>query len=341
MKKGTAVVFSAKRGFATIFACVMAVCFVIPVGRTVPSFARAEEIQTQELVSVTGASMRRGDKEADKLDKSGLLLESDGAYNGSVNGVFDGDTTIEFGFQNDEPFRTGVDFLFHITDATDSNNTFTVKYRTLDSWGTSGDSGAFVLYENQVRSSQYWGYEDTWYNTELATEGPMCSPMFSGYNWNHYGALKLVWEGDVLKIQVTQHNSASDFRTIAAFDGTQEFVAGTSWGLPKLSFPNGYLISFEAWDAGPDMCISSIASYGEIYDFSLETQNSLPRFYEEWTKIPLIDVDTTPITGVVGRETQLPEATVTLGGGTPESVYKVTVDGPEGSAVKIKTSQRN
>lgn len=160
MKKGTAVVFSAKRGFATIFACVMAVCFVIPVGRTVPSFARAEEIQTQELVSVTGASMRRGDKEADKLDKSGLLLESDGAYNGSVNGVFDGDTTIEFGFQNDEPFRTGVDFLFHITDATDSNNTFTVKYRTLDSWGTSGDSGAFVLYENQVRSSQYWGYED-------------------------------------------------------------------------------------------------------------------------------------------------------------------------------------
>lgn len=42
----------------------------------------AEEIQTQELVSVTGASMRRGDKEADKLDKSGLLLESDGAYNG-------------------------------------------------------------------------------------------------------------------------------------------------------------------------------------------------------------------------------------------------------------------
>ena len=336
MKKGTAVVFSAKRGFATIFACVMAVCFVSPVGRTVPSFARAEEIQTQELVSVTGASMRRGDKEADKLDKSGLLLESDGAYNGSVNGVFDGDTTIEFGFQNDEPFRTGVDFLFHITDATDSNNTFTVKYRTLDSWGTSGDSGAFVLYENQVRSSQYWGYEDTWYNTELATEGPMCSPMFSGYNWNHYGALKLVWEGDVLKIQVTQHNSASDFRTIAAFDGTQEFVAGTSWGLPKLSFPNGYLISFEAWDAGPDMCISSIASYGEIYDFSLETQNSLPRFYEEWTKIPLIDVDTTPITGVVGRETQLPEATVTLGGGTPESVYKVTVDGPEGSAVKNK-----
>lgn len=53
-------------------------------------------------------------------------------------------------------------------------------------------------------------------------------------------------------------------------------------------------------------------------------------------KIPLIDVDTTPITGVVGRETQLPEATVTLGGGTPESVYKVTVDGPEGSAVKNK-----
>lgn len=167
MKKGTAVVFSAKRGFATIFACVMAVCFVIPVGRTVPSFARAEEIQTQELVSVTGRVCAAGIRKRINSISPDWLLESDGAYNGSVNGVFDGDTTIEFGFQNDEPFRTGVDFLFHITDATDSNNTFTVKYRTLDSWGTSGDSGAFVLYENQVRSSQYWGYEDTWYNTDL------------------------------------------------------------------------------------------------------------------------------------------------------------------------------
>ena len=300
--------------------------------------ASAEEetaFDTKSLVSVSeGASVRIStDTETDKIDKAGLLIESEVKYEAELNGKFDGDLTLGFGFQNDEGFRDGMDLFMHITDATDPNNTFTVKYRSLNNWGSTGYSGAFVLYGDQVRSSLYWN-ADTWYNYEMGTEEPMCSPMFSGCQGNHFGYLKLVWEEDILKVQVSKHDSDTDIRTIAAFDGTEEFVAGTSWGLPKLDFSDGYYVSFETTDKAPDTYIFEVDAYGEKTDFSKATQDKIPTFYEKMQGEPRVTVDTTPLTGVVQEEITLPNATVTVGNGAPENVYKVTVDGPNGSAVK-------
>lgn len=332
---GLAKHFRGAGGKVIALAVIAAMCFVFAVtGFAVRGYAAEESVRTTDLVTVSeNASTRVStDTENDKIAKGGLLIESDTLYTGAINGKFEGDVTLGFGFRDNTGFSDGMDFFIDIKDAADPSNMFTVKYRTLNTWDGTGYSGAFVLYGDQVRSSQYWGYDTTWYNQEMSAEGPICSPMFSGYQGNQFGYLKLVWNEDVLQVQVTNHNSDTDIRTIAAFDGTDSFVSGTSWGLPTLSFPQGYTISFRTTDKAPDMYIYSVEAYEETVDFSTETQTTAPQFYTAWqtSDTVTIDVDKTPLTGAVGHAVSVPAATVTVGSGEPQAVYKVSVSGPAG-----------
>ena len=332
---GLAKHFRGAGGKVIALAVIAAMCFVFAVtGFAVRGYAAEGSVNTTDLVTVSeNASTRVStDTENDKIAKGGLLIESDTLYTGAINGKFEGDVTLGFGFRDNTGFSDGMDFFIDIKDAADPSNMFTVKYRTLNTWDGTGYSGAFVLYGDQVRSSQYWGYDTTWYNQEMSAEGPICSPMFSGYQGNKFGYLKLVWNEDVLQVQVTNHNSDTDIRTIAAFDGTDSFVSGTSWGLPTLSFPQGYTISFRTTDKAPDMYIYSVEAYEETVDFSKETQATAPQFYTAWqtSDTVMIDVDKTPLTGAVGYAVSAPAATVTVGSGEPQAVYKVSVSGPAG-----------
>ena len=332
---GLAKHFRGAGGKVIALAVIAAMCFVFAVtGFAVRGYAAEGSVNTTDLVTVSENAATRvsTDTETDKMAKGGLLIESDTLYEGSINGKFEGDVTLGFGFRDNTGFSDGMDFFIDIKDAADPSNMFTVKYRTLNTWDGTGYSGAFVLYGDQVRSSQYWGHDTTWYNQEMSAEGPMCSPMFSGYQGNKFGYLKLVWNEDVLQVQVTNHNSDTDIRTIAAFDGTDSFVSGTSWGLPKLSFPQGYTISFRTTDKAPDMYIYSVEAYEETVDFSKETQATAPQFYTAWqtSDTVMIDVDKTPLTGAVGYAVSAPAATVTVGSGEPQAVYKVSVSGPAG-----------
>ena len=332
---GLAKYFRKVSGKVIALAVIAAMCFAFAVtGFAVRGYAAEGSVNTTDLVTVSeNASTRVStDTENDKIAKGGLLIESDTLYTGAINGKFEGDVTLGFGFRDNTGFIDGMDFFIDIKDAADPSNMFTVKYRTLNTWDGTGYSGAFVLYGDQVRSSQYWGYDTTWYNQEMSAEGPICSPMFSGYQGNKFGYLKLVWNEDVLQVQVTNHNSDTDIRTIAAFDGTDSFVSGTSWGLPTLSFPQGYTISFRTTDKAPDMYIFSVEAYEETVDFSKETQATAPQFYTAWqtSDTVMIDVDKTPLTGAVGYAVSAPAATVTVGSGEPQAVYKVSVSGPAG-----------
>ena len=332
---GLAKYFRKVSGKVIALAVIAAMCFAFAVtGFAVRGYAAEGSVNTTDLVTVSeNASTRVStDTENDKIAKGGLLIESDTLYTGAINGKFEGDVTLGFGFRDNTGFSDGMDFFIDIKDAADPSNMFTVKYRTLNTWDGTGYSGAFVLYGDQVRSSQYWGYDTTWYNQEMSAEGPICSPMFSGYQGNQFGYLKLVWNEDVLQVQVTNHNSDTDIRTIAAFDGTDSFVSGTSWGLPTLSFPQGYTISFRTTDKAPDMYIYSVEAYEETVDFSTETQTTAPQFYTAWqtSDTVTIDVDKTPLTGAVGHAVSVPAATVTVGSGEPQAVYKVSVSGPAG-----------
>ena len=332
---GLAKYFRKVSGKVIALAVIAAMCFAFAVtGFAVRGYAAEGSVNTTDLVTVSeNASTRVStDTENDKIAKGGLLIESDTLYTGAINGKFEGDVTLGFGFRDNTGFSDGMDFFIDIKDAADPSNMFTVKYRTLNTWDGTGYSGAFVLYGDQVRSSQYWGYDTTWYNQEMSAEGPICSPMFSGYQGNKFGYLKLVWNEDVLQVQVTNHNSDTDIRTIAAFDGTDSFVSGTSWGLPTLSFPQGYTISFRTTDKAPDMYIFSVEAYEETVDFSKETQATAPQFYTAWqtSDTVMIDVDKTPLTGAVGYAVSAPAATVTVGSGEPQAVYKVSVSGPAG-----------
>lgn len=257
----------------------------------------SEPLPTTSLVSVSEGATAQMISASE--EQSGLLISADGGYSGEINGVFNGDVTLTFGFADYTSYATAADFRIRITDITDSANTFTIKYRKVNDWGGGGETGALVEYDlnkdgsiaadGEIRSSHFW--DSIWYNNENAIWGEniLTSPVFPHYFGNRVGTMSLVWEGDTLQVQVPRHDNAN-MRTIAAFDGTDAFVSGESWGLPKLSFPKGYTISIEAADGGdysPDVFIKSIAAYDETTDFSKETQESAPVFYQKLSEFSI------------------------------------------------------
>jgi hypothetical protein len=82
-----------------------------------------------------------------------------------------------------------------------------------------------------------------------------------------------------LQVQVNSCGTgdATAVRTIAAFDGTSAFVAKGDWGLPKLNFANGYVISVSSsftnantTDKATDVLFTSIQNGATVYDLKAD-----------------------------------------------------------------------
>ena len=248
------------------------------------------------------------------INENGLLIESDEAYNATFKAVFTGNTTLNFRFPetytdadgDKRPDAFYGDFKFTITDATNDNNYFDVIYynnASMNGSTTQFCTSVYVKYGSDVRMG-YPRNDTSWYNKIQTSSSFTFGPFFLGYGirldhegyWNTYskkdGVLNLVWDNDVLTVKATGYNKNWVQRPIAAFDGTEKFVSGTSWGLPKLSFPNGYTIKFSSnvtgarsynastgtmdattvSDMGTDVLFSSITSGGTTYDFTTMTE---------------------------------------------------------------------
>ena len=245
---------------------------------------------TTNLFSCGTAHVRMADASvaADRVDKSGVLLENVNSvkqYTGTINAKFVGNTAISFGFRRGAPssYRR---FTFTVNSLRRSES-FRVVYESTDDpswagevapkteefgWCARGESGVYVQWGDEVRSSRYWSWDkplqegDTDYrmnNKNFQTGLALASPMFGGTGVNEgdlvdgkeygfgllYGTLYLEWTASgVLEISVTERWHKESPRLIAAFDGTSEGfgydLATGSWGLPRMDIDDGYTINF-------------------------------------------------------------------------------------------------
>lgn len=271
----------------------------------------AAGLQTTELVTAPGADIAvqagtaTNESYGNGIFGGGLTITGDTQYAGSINGVFEeGEPfALRFGFFDDgtNTYNRQDEFTFTIADVADPDNSFRIRFNVTDNWGSSGYTGAHVYYGDEVRTARYWDGEP--YNVYSTVEKALHAPMFpgcgNGLNQGRWGVLSLEWTDDVLSVRVPSFQNNNDYgamRTIAKFDGTETFAragtskdgwSGTTWGLPELSFPEGYTVSFETGATAPDVYFHSIRS-GEaadsplIVNFTTETQEAEPDFYTRY-----------------------------------------------------------
>lgn len=227
-----------------------------------------------------------------------LRISSDAAYAATFKTVFTGNTEFRFAFPEAYDSTVGHfgDFKFRVTDAMDDNEYFDIVYQkttngttlylewnghTIQAYAASADAA------NYVKASYYYDSIQTAASANVA-------PAFMGYDPKQSydtreGKLSFLWSGDVLSVTTNstskQDNSDAITAVVAKFDGTYDpeatkngFVEKTSWGLPKMTFENGYTISFSSdftnantTDHATDVSFSKITTGGTTYTFASET----------------------------------------------------------------------
>ena len=269
------------------------------------NIAVAEDtIQMSDLLHTTATVTKETrtvyTKKSTKTATDCLRVSSDEAYSATFKQVFSGDTKFRFAFPDDR--AEGVtavygDFKFRVTDALDDTEFFDIVYKR-----TSNGTTMYVQWNGHTlqtlaASANATNYSSaTYYYDSIQTSASAnVAPAFfatvdeaQSYGTRE-GYLSLLWSGDVLSVTTnsTAKQDASDNMTaiVAKFDGTYDetaskngFVSKSKWGLPKMTFENGYTISFASdftntntTDRGTDVSFSKITTGGTTYTFANET----------------------------------------------------------------------
>ena len=255
-----------------------------------------ETIQTTDLLytkaNVTKETRTVYTKKSTKTTTDCLRVSSDEAYSATFKQVFSGDTKFRFAFPDDR--AEGVtavygDFKFRVTDALDDTEFFDIVYKR-----TSNGTTMYVQWNGHTlqtlaASANAANYASaTYYYDSIQTSASAnVAPAFfatvdkaQSYGTRE-GYLSLLWSGDVLSVTTnsTAKQDASDNMTaiVAKFDGTYDptatkngFVSKSKWALPKMTFENGYTISFASdftntntTDHGTDVSFSKITTGGK------------------------------------------------------------------------------
>ena len=269
--------------------------------------ALAEDVQTTDWVTVSeGATAAIEDrivylkKNTSQGSKPCLKISSEVPYEGTFNRVFQNNTTFRFSFCDTKPDdATDTNwgkFTFRVTDASDENNFFDIVYIA-----TSNGTTMYVEWNGHTvnahvgsagKSNTVVG--DYFYDDVDTRALANVAPAFMQYASTGYakreGHLRLIWSGDVLTVLTngTTKQDTGDSITayVAKFDGSYDetagakcgFSNGSKWGLPKMTFPNGYKISFsssythsETTDQASDISFWKIGSDGTSFTFDSAT----------------------------------------------------------------------
>ena len=221
------------------------------------SVAFAEEtttVQAEKLVD-----MATSNATTITQNDNGLSIDSNAAYSATFARVFNGDTTFNFRFADDIDTAIYGDLNFRITDVTDANNYFDIKYYVSKSHASkdSNYTGVYVQYKDEIRMA-IASSDSKAYNTIIKDNSTISFlPHFLNYGKRNdrLGVLMLTWSASgvlTVKANTATTSSPMTMRTVAKFDGTYNEDAlnnGFSGeqegdcGLPKLNFPNGYTVT--------------------------------------------------------------------------------------------------
>ena len=245
-------------------------------------FAEGDTIQTTDIVEFVTKSEETKAEVVTRNVYTGknvatstkcLTISSEGAYEAKFKTIFTNEATLRFNFPETDASASDPygNFVIRVADATDASNYFEIEYYVI--YGGSVDAtGVAVKWNGLYRTSQaestttIWKTSATWQNKKMTgstNNGYAYAPSFLGKGSGNYqsreGGLSLQWSGETLKVYAN-HRKAQDSSDqvtslIGAFDGSYTTASGngftnkSTWGLPKMSFPNGYTISFSSTNA--------------------------------------------------------------------------------------------
>ncbi len=248
-------------------------------------FAEGDTIQTTDIVEFVTKSEETKAEVVTRNVYTGsctkatqtkcLNVTSEGAYEAKFKTIFTDEATLRFNFPETDASASDPygNFVIRVADATDASNYFEIEYYVI--YGGSVDStGVAVKWKGLYRTStaqvgsNAYNKGGTWQKskqTSSASAGYAYAPSFlgKGQSSNKYlkreGGLTLQWSSGTLQVYANhyKYGDASDMITtcIGAFDGSYTTASGngfkskSTWGLPKMSFPNGYTISFSSTNA--------------------------------------------------------------------------------------------
>ncbi len=256
-----------------------------------------EYFDNASAVSVTGATVTAGVDSSGSVTHKGVLVASDNnatAFSGNINGIFTGNSTIQFmspGKLNGNKTLMG-DVTLTITDANDPDNYFDIIFRPNgDGWFI----GKAVTYKGQLRMKHSWldNIYDTWQKYDSYSGwfgGDDCKPFI----------VRLNWDGDVLEVYNYDNNQNREY-AICRFDGTSAIDTSKTpleFGMPKLTFKNGYKISFksEVYSGRvTPILFESVVNNGTTYSFEEEIieVSATPAWYTAYLNAPQITIDGT------------------------------------------------
>lgn len=287
--------------------------------------AETTSVQGTDFVSASGDTTTTVTQDA-----SGLRVSSDVAYQATFNRVFYGNTTFTFKFPENHGEKTLYgDFRFRVTDATDANNYFDVIYyvsrgyisTTANNWTT-----VYLKWKDEIRTSstttsangiKWYNFKPTGTNEDAEKKNWLPALQQKGSRGTTAGRLSFTWNAaGVLSLKARAASYQNTDLEFAGFDGTYDktdtstsnnkenhgFVgdtAKTAWGLPKMTFPNGYTVTISSnftksgvEDHGTDVLFSSIVNNGKTYNFTTTTsfnQDNYMKAYDTVTDSANVD----------------------------------------------------
>ena len=233
------------------------------IARTIPFNAVEYGYDINKIVS--------GDGVAQKMTADGIMLDpdTDKRYNADIAGVFENKFSVKFKLKAQYgKYSQGDNAVsFRIADAADPSVYFDVAYYL--SKKSEGTFGVAVAYRDQ---------KEILYRSTVPGGGNTCdpdevlnfAPVLHGEEPNGYGEVTLTIQKDRGVYKVLSEGKDGRMYTVAAFDGSYNnaqnnygFSASGKWGLPKLSFANGFKVSVCSYCDG-DKLNGRVKNYGVL-----------------------------------------------------------------------------
>ena len=195
------------------------------------------------------------------------------AFDVQLNGLFTDDVTIDF--KMPEAYSTlekGKFFMaFRVADAKDSTEYFDVVWNV--NVRNNGFTQAYVVYQDEVRT-YYYDAKSPAIQNSFISNNMLYSPTSNKTTaWvDNTGSLKLdIDTNNVLSVAVKHYDGT--YPVLAKFDGTSSFDATTTkYGLPKLSFENGYTVTYKSFYADKESFVSDYANMS-AYNYTLSASS--------------------------------------------------------------------
>ena len=240
-------------------------------------------------------------------DTNGVTVTKNGT--GTINGIFTGNSAFKFSFGNVANESLG-NFQLTVADAEDPTQSFTVVYHQ-----QAYSTNIFVQYGNKRRTSQAWADNDSfkWVSSKQYGDKYMQLATFGGTS---VGELYIEKSGTAWQVKAKRQNNSNPPNIVAAFDGSSDLVTDTSWGLPTLSFANGYTVSYSsaAWSDEGNNYVGADVTWKEIAGTTLDGDDvTIPQFYKNKDIMPLFAVPAYDPNVFAGKEVTIPDVQVKAG----------------------------